>query len=225
MKKAQGVMETVGKLTLVLIVLIILLLVGKTILEGQNRVYSSTICQASIAYASSKKEPDFGKACVPEEVVISKDDFDQDAYIDDEVKKIIGEEMMDCWSLSSSGKLMPYQSDYTGWGNCYFMDFSFICSIVKFEDIEPFKGLYAWLISNPRPGTPNPETYFTYLYGTPSKQLVEFHSKAQDEYDTSKQYAVVWKVIYNPYDALNPDIAARIPVGVGMVLCLFHIQR
>lgn len=196
MKKAQTPIQTIASLILVMIVIFVILKIGKNIAESQKKTYDRTLCLNSIAFASSRKTPDFSRyACQAPREVIAKKDFEDD-YLDDGVKREIGDLMLDCWSLSNAGKLMPYTASPNEWGLCDYIDFNLICSIVSFEDIEPFKGLYSWLIDHPRSGARSAESYFRHLYGAPTNEIVELHNQEQDEYDTSKEYAVVWKVAY-----------------------------
>ncbi|OGM02204.1 hypothetical protein A3K72_00845 [Candidatus Woesearchaeota archaeon RBG_13_36_6] len=181
-------------------------------IRGQQNVLDRSLCEQSIIAASANKVPDFNKdTCKPNRVNLTKDyiikkyDLNDDASnreIDPLVKKEIAELMFDCWKMVGEGELHPYnpaELRTNEFWPCLLYDYNFICSIVSFEDIEPVKGFTLWT-TNHRPPK-SEETYYEFFWKrTPTPEDIEDFEKnaTNPEYffDTSKEYAVVWKDLY-----------------------------
>lgn len=197
----------------ILVVLIFALVVGfalfmfyENVLKAQGDLFGKALCQNSILFSNKDHNPDFSRAgCNPARV-----EFDESRYYGDDVenlvKKDIADLMVGCWKMVGEGKLNPYS--FSIWESAGgYTEFALICDIVEFENVEPFDGLNFWMIEHQL--SYKTQSYFEYLYGSASQEDIELHANRADEYDTSREYAVVWVVIKG---VLGDELLDLIPI-------------
>ena len=214
-KRGAGTIAVLARLILALVSAIIIAMFIKETAEAQQELFGRALCQNSITLAASDEVPDFSReGCVAGRVEIKKEQFEEDAVIENLVKKEIADLMLDCWNMVGKGRLMPYKRlRWDVWPDCNYYDYNLICSIVSFEDIDSFKGLNLWMINNKAPIKKN--SYFGQLYGVPSEDVLEEHKKLSDKYDTSKEYAVIWKSLFLEHvELIPPEVEQTIPVKI-----------
>lgn len=214
-KKGFSGVEVLAYLILILFAGYILIVFTKGAVEDQSNLLPRIICKNSIATAASKGLPYFSRdACKPERVEINKADFKYDieagAVLEDEVKRTISDLMSLCWDMVGRGKLRPYpvfsqnsiQKVFDVWG-CNYYEYDLICYTVTFEDINNFNGLYFWMVNHK--SLLSKYSYFDFLYGNPSDELVEKQKNRNEYYRTNEEYAVVWKTFLKDNSNDVPD--------------------
>ena len=217
-KKGFTAIETLAVIIFVAIVGIILGGFVQRAARMETDMLPEILCKNSIVTASAKRVPDFDCEIKREEkkllgeVVIKKEDFEEEGskvvqrtYIQDLVKKELADSMYDCWDMVERGKLNPYNPKALSevWLSCNEFDYNLICSIVSFEGFEedmPYvKGLGLWMANNKPPL--HEQTYFEILYDVVPdndtiKALIDKSENPESWYNTSEEYAVVWKVVF-----------------------------
>lgn len=212
-KKAMTGEDRVTKLIYVLIAGLVLWVFISMVIGSQKDTLSQEMCKNSISIAVNKKHQKF--RCPVFMKKTGKTD-NGEIMSKDSVKRDIADYMWDCWGEVGAGKLLPYKIDDK--------KYCLVCNIVEFEDIPPFKGLQLWMATN-KPVNKNTR-YFNALNGRdPTDDEEDIMQELLDEYDTSKEYAVVWQVsptiismsstvmygepkqtiIFEPYSELIPD--------------------
>ena len=180
----MSMIKTLSRIIRALLFTLVLFMILRTMAIKFGYFGDLAICEQSLSTAHVNWVSDF--ECKPHYETLKKEDFDED-NLEHEVKRKLADKFIDCWGMvtNSNGEYyIPYKPDPS-------LKYCLICDIVDFEDIPSFRGLYKWMSIYNVEGK---QSYWEkYSQKTLTEDEAKEFEKVQDEYDTSKTYAIFWQ--------------------------------
>ncbi|MFH1399607.1 MAG: hypothetical protein ABIG95_05855 [Candidatus Woesearchaeota archaeon] len=193
------------KIVGILVALLVGIVIIRFFLKADVEIFDFTkrsLCENSIAEANKNLKPKFD--CEAKLVTIQAEEFVSEP-IGDEVKKKLADKFIECFEqvTTSSGKYYaPYGFSYSG--RDYTGVYCLICSVIEFKDIPNFSGLYKYMSLTHALAK---QTYWErYAMRKLTPQESQEFALENDKFDTSRKYAILWRVSQKHMGEYVPDI-------------------